>query len=52
MTTQEQHNLNSVIHMARQLGRKPCLRDTMAVLDEDNLKLWHPPSTTIVTPVP
>ena len=38
MTTQEQHTLSSVTHMARQLGRKPCLRDAMAVLDEDNLK--------------
>ena len=38
MTTKEQHTLSSVIHMARQLGRKPCLRDVMAVLDEENLK--------------
>ena len=38
MSAQEQHTLSSAIHMARQLGRKPCLRDAMAVLDEDNLK--------------
>ena len=38
MTTQEQHTLSSVIHMARQLGRKPYLRDAMTVLDEGNLK--------------
>ena len=38
MSAPEQHTLSSVIHMARQLGRKPCLRDAMAVLDEDNLK--------------
>ena len=38
MTTQEQHTLSSVIHMTRQLGRKPCLRDAMTVLDEDNMK--------------
>ena len=38
MTTQEQHTLSPVIHMTRQLGRKPCLRDAMAVLDEGNLK--------------
>ena len=38
MTAQEQHTLSSVIYMAQQLGRMPCLRDAMAVLDEDNLK--------------
>ena len=38
MPALEQHTLSSVIHMARQLGRKPCLRDAMAALDEDNLK--------------
>ena len=38
MSSSEQHTLSSVIHMARQLGRKPCLRNAMAVLDEDNLK--------------
>ena len=38
MSYSEQHTVSSVIHMARQLGRKPCLRDAMAVLDEDNLK--------------
>ena len=38
MTTQEQHTLSSVIYMTRQLGRKPCLRDAMTVLDEGNLK--------------
>ena len=34
----EQHTLSSVIHTARQLGRKPCLRDAMAVIDEDSPK--------------
>ena len=38
ISASEQHTLSSVIHKARQLGRKPCLRDDMAVLDEDNLK--------------
>ena len=38
MSASAQHTLSSVIHMARQLGRKPFLRDAMAFLDEDNLK--------------
>ena len=38
MSSSEQYTLSSAIHMAQQLGLKPCLRDAMAVLDEDNLK--------------
>ena len=51
MTTQEQHTLSFVIHMAQQLGRKPCLRDAMAILDKDNLRhgsaqvIAKPPAT-------
>ena len=37
MTPNEKHTLSSVIHMTRKLGKMPCLRDAMAVIDEDNL---------------
>lgn len=38
VAARERHTLSPVIHVTRQLGRKPCLRDAMAVLDEGNLK--------------
>ena len=51
MTIQEQHTVISVIHMAQQLGWKPCLRDAMAVLDKDNLKYGGSQLATKPTPM-
>ena len=37
MTPNEKHTLSSVIHMTRKLSKMPCMRDSMDVIDEDNL---------------
>ena len=48
MTLNEKRSLSSVIHMTQKLGRMPCLRDSIAVIDEENLHtgdtLYHVPS--------
>ena len=42
MAQNEKHTLSSVIHMTRKLGKTPCLRDAMAVVDRNNLNFGGP----------
>ena len=52
MTLAEKHTLSSVIQMTRKLGKMLCLRDALAVIDEENLNSGGSATAKAEAPVP